>query len=94
MFCYILDINHLDVSPNSDSVQQMPDLVLKTGNARVDNEPVGESDVSEDEDSWPSESDDEFVDEPEIKTSYSVPTMYSSREDVVCLGEDFSVFNV
>ncbi|XP_028394958.1 golgin subfamily A member 2-like [Dendronephthya gigantea] len=82
-YSQVENINHLDVTPESDSVQQMPDLVLKTGDARVESDPVDESNVSEDEDSWPSESDSEFVDEPEMTTSYSAPTTYSNREDVV-----------
>ena len=88
-----LDINQLDVTPESDSVQQMPDLVLKTGDVRVENEPAVVPDISEDEDSWPSESSDEFNDEPMMTSSHPAPSKYSNREDVVCKGIMFlSVF--
>ena len=80
----ILDVNQLDVTPESDNMQQMPDLVLKTGDARVDGEPAAEHDLSEDEDSWPSESSDEFSDEPVMTSSHPAPSKYSNREDVVC----------
>ena len=81
-----LDVNQLDLTPESDSKRQMPDLVLKTGDARVDNEPEeGTLDLSDEEDSWPSESSDEYSDEPAVKAStHPVPSKYSNREDVVC----------
>ena len=78
-------MNQLDVTPESDSVQRMPDLVLKTGDVRVDPELAGLPDeISEDEDSWPSESSDEFHDEPAMRSSLPVASKYSDREDVVC----------
>ena len=81
---YFPDMNQLDVTPESDSMQQMPDLVLKTGDTRVESEPAVVPDISEDEDSWPSESSDEFQDEPVMTSSHPLPSNYSNREDVVC----------
>ena len=79
-----IGVNQLDVTPESDSMQQMPDLVLKTGDARVDGgEPAAAHDISEDEDSWPSESSDEFDDEAVVTSSHPAPSKYSNREDVV-----------
>lgn len=85
---YLLDLNKLDVTPeNASGQQQMPDLVLKTGDARVESEPAVVPEVSDedDDDSWPSESSDDLSDEPGVTSSHPAPSKYSNREDVVCV---------
>ena len=79
------------MAPESDGKRQMPDLVLKTGDVRVESEPAVVPDISDDEESWPSESSDEFSEEPEMTSSHPPPSLYSNREDVVrCI---LDVFN-
>lgn len=78
------DIYEPSETKEKESVQQMPDLVLKTGDLRVEAEQqfLSNGNVS-DEDSWPSESSEEFGDEPPMTSSLPVPSKYSNREDVV-----------
>ena len=80
---YFLDIDQLDVAPENDGKRQMPDLVLKTGDIRMESEPAVVPELSDDEDSWPSESSEEFSEEPEMTSAHPPSSFYSNREDVV-----------
>ena len=62
----------------------MPDLVLKTGDLRVEAEQAFQSnDNVSDQDSWPSESSEEFGEEPPMASSLPPPSKFTNREDVV-----------